>query len=50
MVYVFIILAVISFLGFFLQSLRRDGHGMAYAAVIFCVWVAAAVWWAGKLG
>lgn len=44
----FIILAVIAFVGFGMQARRYNGYGMVYAAALFFVWVIAALWWSGR--
>lgn len=49
MFYVFILLAISAFIGFFLQSRKKNGHGMVYAAVICLIWLAAAAYWDGRL-
>jgi hypothetical protein len=41
------ILLGLSFLGFFLQSARRNGHGMVYAAILFTIWAAIIYWYQG---
>lgn len=46
MEYVFYFMAFISFLGFYSQANRRNGHGMVYAAVLFAVWVGLGLWFA----
>lgn len=50
MTYVFYALAACAFLGFFISSQRKNGHGMAYSAVMVAVWIAVALWWSGKIG
>lgn len=47
---VFYLLAALAFVGFFYRSKIRDGHGMAYSAVMVIIWIAAALWWSGKIG
>ena len=47
---VFIVLALAAFLGFAINSGRRNGHGMMYSAVMALIWLAAAFWSAGALG
>lgn len=47
--YVFFLLAICAFVGFGIQSLRKSGHGMVYAAVLCLIWLTAAAWWDGAL-
>lgn len=47
MTYLFSALAVLSLIGVFIQSLRKNGHGMVYACIMVVVWLAAAQWSAG---
>ena len=48
--YLFLVMAAIAFIGFFMHSQRRNGHGMAYTAVLLVVWLAAAGWAGGYFG
>lgn len=50
MTYVFCLLAAVAFTGVFINSRRKNGHGMAYSAVMVIIWIAAALWWSGKIG
>jgi len=45
--YVFFLLAICAFIGFGIQSLRQNGHGMIYSAVVCLIWLAAAAYWDG---
>lgn len=47
---VFIVMALIAFVGFGIQAALRNGHGMIYAAVLFVIWVALFLWWTGRIG
>ena len=48
MTWLFIILAVIAFVGFGLHADRRNGYGMVCAAALIALWVVAALWWSGR--
>lgn len=50
MTYAFYTLAALAFMAFFYRSKIRDGHGMAYSGVMCLIWIAAALWWSGKIG
>ncbi|MES0034705.1 hypothetical protein NKJ74_05400 [Mesorhizobium sp. M0046] len=50
MTYVFWFCAVAALAGLCIQSSRRNGHGMAYSAVMVVIWVLAALWWSGRIG
>jgi hypothetical protein len=41
--------ALVAFFGFFLHARGRNGHGMAYSAVLVSIWIAAALWSGGYL-
>lgn len=49
MTYVFSALAFLAFAGVFVQSLKKNGHGMAYSGIMVFIWLAAALWWAGRI-
>jgi hypothetical protein len=47
MTWVFIFMAAVTFFVFAGHAARRNGHAMAYAFIVFLLWVIAAAWWAG---
>lgn len=50
MAFFFGFMAIVAFIAFNFHASRRNGHGMVYAAVIFAIWIAALLWWIGKIG
>lgn len=50
MTYVLYACAALAFLGFYVNFRRKNGHGMAYSFVMLAIWIAAALWWSGKIG
>ncbi|MER8786305.1 hypothetical protein NKJ73_23700 [Mesorhizobium sp. M0074] len=50
MVYFFALCSFLALLGFFINSKRRNGHGMAYSAAMIVIWMLAALWWSGRIG
>lgn len=50
MTYVFYLFASAAFVGFGIASITRNGHRMAYSAVMVGIWIAAALWWSGRIG
>ena len=47
--YLFCVAAALSFVGFFLHSYLRNGHGMTYSGVLTVLWVGGALWSGGYL-
>ncbi len=47
--YFFIGMALLAWIGFFVNAKRQNGYGMAYTAALFIIWVVAASWWGGLL-
>ncbi|MER9545605.1 hypothetical protein NKI72_26730 [Mesorhizobium sp. M0437] len=50
MTYLFLFFAFGALAGILHNSLRRNGHGMAYSAVMLVIWIVAALWWSGRVG
>jgi hypothetical protein len=47
--WVFYLLSAVAFVGFFIQSYLRNGHGMVYSAVICAIWILTALWYSGRI-
>ncbi len=50
MTYVFILLAVVAWVGFCLQAQRNNFAGCVCSVTMCAIWIAAALWWSGKIG
>lgn len=49
MSWLFLAVAILAFLAFAYHAAKRNGHGMVYAAVVLGIWIAAFLWWTGRL-